>query len=215
MREYAYDEYGRYYLDDDDNRIYKATPYSAECRLLNGVLVRTMTRQQCVDGSGNDGSSRESPQADIFVTNAVNNDHASSCPSSQQQRQQYFPTSNRDDFTNMLILVYRSSLRKSLVDMAWNQPVDPVSYLEKALQHANNCAKSKIEDAKFFTQLETERKKTVRRLFQQQLDERRKLYGPKMIVSGDGWNERTPSFTNDKTGNDVHANANSLYASHS
>lgn len=40
VREYANDENGRFYLDEDGNRIYKATPHAPEFRLLNGISIR-------------------------------------------------------------------------------------------------------------------------------------------------------------------------------
>lgn len=39
VRQYEMDEIGRYYIDADGNKIYKAGPYSAEYKMINGVLT--------------------------------------------------------------------------------------------------------------------------------------------------------------------------------
>lgn len=149
LREYANDENGRFYLDADDNRIYKATPNSPECRLLNGVLIRFNDKSGSLSPSS---SHEECQESDVHSI------------------------SSRSEYLKFLVDNFAQQLKKALVDIMWKHPIDPVHYLQRFLGHFERTQVQISMDEKFFENLEQKRRIIVRQIFDAQIIEKRKLY---------------------------------------
>lgn len=145
LREYAVDEYGRYYLNEDDERIYKATPNAPESRLRNGVLFRVRGDAPTAESDG-----------DV----------------SMASRSEY---EGKASPATELLRPYGEPLRKALVSLVRVQPVDPIDYIEKFLRHFEGNEMRKGREREFFNELERKRKIVARRIFNEQVNERRKL----------------------------------------
>lgn len=145
LREYAVDECGRYYLDNEDERIYKATPNAPECRLRNGVLFRIRGE---APPSASDGDVSMASRSECGGTAAA---------------------------ATELLRPYGDPLRKELVSLLRVQPADPIDYIEKFLRHFEGNETRKGREREFFSQLQRERKIVARRIFNEQVNERRKL----------------------------------------
>lgn len=152
VREYANDENGRYYLDDDDNRIYKATPYSPECRLFNGVLIRINNKPEEISPPSSLGERRESEINSLVIGS---------------------------EYLNFLMENYAEPLKKALVDITWKHPMDPTEHLQKYLGNYEKKRMQRPIDEDFFKNLERKRRFLARQIFETQLIENRRLNGSK------------------------------------
>lgn len=147
LREYAYDEHGRYYLTEDGIRIYKATPHSPEYRLYNGVLMRICKM-------------KSSSETSIDV-----------------DRRKLFPhyVSGDSAYLDFLMEHYAKPLKEALTKIIFFHPIDPIDYLEKYLDNYQKVKRQSELDKRFFDELSAKRKIVARQMFQAQIEERRKL----------------------------------------
>lgn len=149
IREYANDENGRFYLDDEDNRIYKATPNSPECRLLNGVLIRFNDESEGISPSSSQEQCQESEGSSL---------------------------SSQSEYLKFLKGNYAKQLKKALVDITWRHPIHPIHHLQKYLSNFERANMQISMDEKFFKNLEQKRRIFVRQMFDTQIIEKRRLY---------------------------------------
>lgn len=140
LRKYAFDANGRYYLDEDDNRIYKATPYAPECRLVNGVLIRIREKLDTISVHSREDK-RQEDEVDSIAAESAN--------------------------LNFLMKHYAKPLKMALVDMVWKQPVDPIDHFQKFLRNYEEKNQQRSTEDAFFAKLEQKRKIVARHIFEE------------------------------------------------
>lgn len=138
VRKYAHDEFGRYYLDENDNRIYKATPHSPGCILINGVLVRIRENPEEISPSSNDEKTQESEDDSLPI---------------------------KTEYLNLLLGSYAEPLKKALLDCIWKCVADPIDHIQK---YFSDYEKKKLQRSvhdKFLTNLAEKRRAVARESF--------------------------------------------------
>lgn len=130
-KKYAYDDFGRYYLNDAGIRIYKSTPYSPEYRLQNGILRRAVSPPATAQTKHNDDDKHK------FFANYE---------------------AGQSVYLDFLVSNYTKPLVEALAKIVINQPIDPIDYLEKYLAKFHCNQQRKMHEQQFFAELAQQRR---------------------------------------------------------
>lgn len=145
-QEYAEDEFGRYYLNENDDRIYKATPHSAECRVIGGVLMKIKQNPDQAHDH-HDDSDRWIPFSEHI--NGENQD------------------------LDFIIKEFGTPLKLGLAEVILQQPDQPLELLVNYLKHYKRVKALEKQEEIEDQVLNAARKKAARMIFDEQIKVKR------------------------------------------